>query len=163
MIVPTGSNNVASFPARAVDAGTLPGAIDLGIVSGSLADLHGRSLAVSNDDATQLGWKTGDRVTIQLGDGTPAVLRVAAIFTRALGFGEIVLPRTLAERHVTSAFDDAVFVSGEPGANRNAILARLQALRTADPEIEVVALAAYQGRLAAAAATTRSPSTCCSA
>jgi putative ABC transport system permease protein len=151
VIVVTGGNNVASFPARAVDASTLSGAIDLGVVSGWLGDLHGRSLAVSSDDAQQLGWKIGDRVNIQLGDGTPAALRVAAIFTRPLGFGEIVLPRALAAGHVTSALDDAVFVTSEPGANRKAVLARLQSLQQADPEVEVVTLADYQGRLAAAA------------
>jgi putative ABC transport system permease protein len=151
VIIPTGGGNVGSFPARAVDAATLPGALDLGVVSGSLADLHGRSLAVSSDDARELGWKTGDRVRIQFGDGAPGALRVAAIFTRPLGFGEIVLPRALAERHVTRALDDAVFVTSYPGASRKTILARLQHLRAADPEIEVVTLGDYQRRLAAAA------------
>ena len=151
VIVPTGGGNVGSFPARAVDAGTLSGALDLGVVSGSLADLSGRSLAVSTDDAHALGWKIGDRVRIQLGDGAPTVLRVAAIFTRPLGFGEILLPRTLAARHVTTALDDVVFIASSPGASPKALLGRLESLRTADPAIEVSTLADYQGHLAAAA------------
>ena len=110
--------NLRSFPARAVDASTLESVVDLGVTSGSLADLHGAALAAGAETARTSGWHTGDRVRVWLGDGTPATLRVAAIYDRPLGFGEIVVPRALVERHVTDPLDDAVLVEERPRRRR---------------------------------------------
>ena len=95
--------------------------LDLDVRSGSLADLHGAAVAVGADDARSFGWKVGDRVQIALGDGTPVRLKVVATFARPLGFGEVVLPRSLAARHVTDPLDDAVFVKAAPGADPDAL------------------------------------------
>jgi putative ABC transport system permease protein len=130
VIVTPAATELRFLPARAVDAETLPAVIDLGLASGSLKDLHGAALAVAADDARDFGWHVGERVHLWLGDGTPVTARVAAIFTRPLGFGDIVLPRALVERHVTDARDDAVFVSGGS-------LAALEQLRKANPDLEI--------------------------
>ena len=130
VIVTSAATDLRSLPARAVDVETLPAVIDLGLSSGSLEDLHGAALAVAADDARDFGWHVGERVHVWLGDGTPVTLRVAAIFTRPLGFGDIVIPRALAERHVTDALDDAVFVRGGSRAV-------LEQLRQANPDLEV--------------------------
>ena len=130
--------NLRSFTARGVDTSTLGGVLDLGVKSGSLTDLTGNALAVSTSSATLFGWHIGDQVRIWLGDGTPATLRVAATFTRPLGFGEIVLPRALVARHVTQPLDDAVFVTSEPRTTRRDLMARLQELRQAYPTLEIL-------------------------
>src|SRR5262249_56364586 len=45
-------------------------------------------------------------------DATPGTLRVAAIYSRANGLGDVVLPHALALAHATAALDSAVFVRG---------------------------------------------------
>jgi putative ABC transport system permease protein len=131
VIVDSDPTDLQVLPARAVDPATLTPAVnDLGVVSGSLRDLHGAAMAVAADDAKEFGWHVGDRVRVWLGDGAPATLRVAATLTRPLGFGDIVLPRALAARHVTDAFDDTVFVRGGSRA-------ALEQLRQANPDLEV--------------------------
>ncbi len=105
VVVAADGVNLRALPARGVDPGTLGSVLDLGIRSGSLTDLTGRAIAVSTSSAKSLGWHVGDEVRARLGDGTPMTVRVAATFTRPLGFGEIVLPRALVEQHVTQPLD----------------------------------------------------------
>jgi putative ABC transport system permease protein len=151
VVVAADGTNPRAFPARAVDADTLGQVIDLGIASGSLTDLHGQTLAVSTESASLFGWHTGDRVKVWLGDGTPVTLRVAATYTRPLGFGEIVLPRQLVQRHVTHPLDDAVFVTSDDATDRSTLVAGLEGLKLTNPTLEVTTRAQYQSRLEDAA------------
>jgi len=151
VIVAADGTNLSKYPARAVDAATLAGVQDLGITEGSLADLRGASLAVSTDRARQFGWRTGERVDVLLGDGTPITLRVAATYARPLGFADILLPRALAVPHVTQALNDAIFVSGRPGADRHKLAIGLERLRYANADLVVETSAHYEHALADAA------------
>ena len=151
VVVAADGANLRAFPARGVDAASLTGVVDLGIASGSLNDLHGNALAVGTDGATRFGWHLGDRVRLWLGDGTPVTLRVAATFTRPLGFAEIVLPRALVAGHVTHPLDDAVFVTSEPAARRASVITRLEAFAHKYPGLEVSTRAQYERQLASAA------------
>jgi putative ABC transport system permease protein len=151
VIVAADGTNLRSFPARAVDASTLAGVIDLGVISGSLEALHGRTLGVSTDNAKLFGWHTGDDVTVRLGDGASATLRVVVTYSRPLGFGDIVLPRSLAEQHVTESFDDAVFVRSVPGTDRRAVAAGLERFARVNPAIEITTRPQYESKLEDAA------------
>jgi putative ABC transport system permease protein len=131
--------SLKSVPARGVDPATLRGVLDLGVTSGSLGDVRGDGVAVS----TTLGPRVGDRIALLLGDGTPASPRVVATFTRPLGFGDVLLPRTLVERHVSDSLDDEVFVAADGG--------RLDTLRATYPTLEVLTRAEYRHGLAEAA------------
>jgi putative ABC transport system permease protein len=98
--------------ARAIDPAGAAATMDLGVVRGSLAGLKPGSMAVSELQASSNDWKVGDVATVWLGDGTPAKLRVAAIYARALGFGDVVLDQaTLAP----GAYDQ-VLIRTENGA-----------------------------------------------
>ena len=149
VVIAADGANLRSFPARGVDVSTLGGVIDLDVRSGSLADLTGNALAVGRGSARAFGWHTGDEVKLWLGDGTPVRLRVAATYARPLGFGEIVLPRALVERHVTNPLDDAVFVKAAPGASQADILARLRTLAHGQPTVKVLTGAQYKHQLEA--------------
>lgn len=150
-IVKADGVNPSAVEARGVDASSLVGVLDLDVRSGSLADLHGAALAVGADDAKSFGWKVGDRVQIVLGDGTPVRLKVVATFARPLGFGEIVLPRSLAVRHVTDPLDDAVFVKAAPGTDPDALFGRLSAIERANPTVHVLTRSGLEHELQAAA------------
>ena len=125
--------------ARAVDPATLTQVLDVGVQRGSLDALTGDSLAAGTDAARRFGWHVGDRVPVWLGDGTPVKLRVAAIFTRSLGFAEVLLPRPLAARHATIPVDDLAFVRPEAGAT----LSGLERLAASDARVSVLSRDQY--------------------
>ncbi len=151
VIVAADDGNLVSLPARAVDPATLPATVDLGVTSGSLSRLRGATVAVGVSRAKELGWHVGDRVKLWLGDGTAAFVRVGAIFERPLGFGELVLPRSLAAAHVTDALDDAVFVTTAHGVDEQRVAAALGTLTRDHPAVEVVSRSRYLSELKATA------------
>ena len=151
VVVAAGGTNLRSVAARTVDPDTINGALSLDVVSGSLADLRGDTVAVSTQSAREWGWRMGERVHLWFGDGTPTTLRVAAEFTRPLGFGEVLLPRALVEGHVTQSLDDAVFVSGAPGVGVSELGRTLQTLRGEDPTVRVVSRSDYEATIDRAA------------
>lgn len=113
--------------AQAVDPDGLAATMDLRVREGSMADLRGDAVAVSAIQASSQGWKVGDRASLWLGDGTPATLRVVAIYDRGLGFGDITLPRAAVAGHTRSDLDDQILIRTAPGANVDGALARLAA------------------------------------
>ncbi|MFG1957260.1 FtsX-like permease family protein [Nonomuraea sp. NPDC049028] len=88
------------YGAQAVTADGLGRTMDLGVVSGSLDDLDDDSVAVSRTAAERLGVSAGAKINLTLGDGTPVELRVVAIYSRGLGFGELTLSHALVAGHV---------------------------------------------------------------
>ncbi|MEU3571637.1 FtsX-like permease family protein, partial [Kitasatospora sp. NPDC036755] len=104
--------------------------LDLGVRSGSLADLARGADTVDLDTALagKLGLKAGDRASFWLGDGTQAQLTVVATYERGLGFGQLVVPRAAVAAHAAVAFDSQVLVADAPGADRADVAARLAAL-----------------------------------
>ncbi|MEV6154774.1 FtsX-like permease family protein [Nonomuraea sp. NPDC052129] len=88
------------YGAQAVTADGLGRTMDLGVVSGSLDGLDDGSVAVSRTAAERLGVSAGAKISLTLGDGTPAELRVVAIYSRGLGFGELTLSHALVAGHV---------------------------------------------------------------
>ncbi|MEO3871784.1 FtsX-like permease family protein [Nonomuraea sp. B12E4] len=123
-----------------------PRTLDLGVVSGSVEP---DAAAVSRTAATRLGLTVGDPLRFTLGDGTPATLKVSAVYTRGLGFGDLTLPHSLVSGHV----DDpaGTLLVSAPTLTRDAlaravpgatVLDRAQAAAagTADPQVTLVAL-----------------------
>ncbi|UQU66560.1 FtsX-like permease family protein [Couchioplanes caeruleus] len=112
--------------AQAVDAGGA-GTLDLHVTSGSMAGLGTDGVAVSELQAGSAGWKVGERASFWLGDGTPVELRVAAIYRRGLGFGDVTLPREVVAGHTAKDLDDQVLIRTATGADVDEALASLAA------------------------------------
>ena len=109
--------------AQAIDPQDAAATMDLDVTAGSLAGLDDRSIAVSAMRAGTEGWQVGDQATLWLGDGTPAKLRVAAIYGRGLGFGDVILNAATLAPHRS----DEVLIRTAPGADVDAALARIAA------------------------------------
>ncbi|MBV2156511.1 FtsX-like permease family protein [Kitasatospora sp. SUK 42] len=126
------SGQLGSAPALGVDGdpARLPRVLDLGVRSGSLADL-GRGADTVALDATladALDAKVGERVALWLGDGTAVRPTLVAVYDRGLGFGRALLPRAAVAAHVTAGYDSQVLVADAPGADRAAVAAALGGL-----------------------------------
>lgn len=112
-----GRTKLIQRPAEAVDPDALRRAVDVPVVSGSLADLRDDTIAVSQT------WerRAGQTVTMWLADGTQASFTVAAV----LG------PRSAADAYVTTAHafsapPSKAYVTLRQGTSSEATLTALQ-------------------------------------
>src|SRR4051794_218357 len=112
------------------------GGLDVGVTTGSLARLHGDTIALGHARANAAHAHVGDRVPIMLGDGTRTHATVVAIYTRSLGFGDALLAPELAAGHQTSPLLGTILVqTGETAAvapQLRALAARYPGLRVSD-------------------------------
>ncbi|MFJ9027388.1 FtsX-like permease family protein [Streptomyces sp. NPDC102274] len=123
--------------AYGIDATGLRGTLDLPVASGSLRELRGDTVALSETEALWLGKKVGDRVDLVLGDGTPTKPRVVALYRPNLGFGDVLLPSAVVLPHTTDRLADVVLVATDPGADGNTVATGLSALAKEHPGIAV--------------------------
>jgi putative ABC transport system permease protein len=133
------TNQGDSWRAAGLDAAATHGTLNLDVRAGSLDAVQGDGIAVS-DALAGHGARIGRVLEARLADGTPARLRVVAIYRRANGLGDVVLPRPLAREHATAALDSAVFVAG--GRDR-AVARGLDAIARATPTAVVRSRTAY--------------------
>jgi putative ABC transport system permease protein len=104
------------------------------VTDGSLAGLHGGTIALGRRRADAADAQVGDRVAVALGDGTRTHATVVAIYTRALGFGDALLAPELAAGHLTSPLLGTILVeAGDPAA----VARRLRALAARYPGLRV--------------------------
>jgi putative ABC transport system permease protein len=110
------------------------GGLDVGVTAGSLADLHGDAIALGRRRAEGARAQVGDRVAVMLGDGTRTHATVAAIYTRALGFGDALLAPELVAGHQTSPLLGTILVhTADPAA----VARRLRGLAPRYPGLRV--------------------------
>jgi putative ABC transport system permease protein len=122
-----------TIPAQILSGGR-GGGLDVGVTAGSLAALHGDTVALGRRRADAAHARVGDRVPVMLGDGTRTHAKVVAIYTRALGFGDALLAPELAAGHQTSPLLATILVrTGEPSA----VARRLRALGSRYPGLRV--------------------------
>jgi putative ABC transport system permease protein len=142
-----GLDNFGSpWDAAGLDPAAVPGTLDLDVQAGSLTSLTGGAVAVSSSLARNADIRVGAILNARLADLTRTRLRVGAIYQRALGLGDILLPRPLAEAHAAVDLDSVVFVSGPP-----AIRTALAGLPRSVPAAMVLTRAQYLQTVHAAA------------
>jgi putative ABC transport system permease protein len=112
------------------------GGLDPGVTAGSLAALHGDTIALGQERATAAHAHVGDRVPVMLGDGTRTHATLVAIYTRALAFGDALLAPELTAGHQTSPMLGTILVqTSHPAAvarRLGTLAARYPGLRVGD-------------------------------
>ena len=110
------------------------GGLDVGVTAGSLAALHGDTIALGRERADAAHAHIGDGVSIMLGDGTKTHATVVAIYTRALAFGDALLAPELAAGHQSTPLLGTILVqTGDPAA----VARKLRALAPRYPGLQV--------------------------
>ena len=132
-------NRFGEVAATVVEPAGLTEVLDLDVRRGSLADLGTTGIALSTDRARSARATVGKTVALTLGDGAPARGRVAAIYDRELGFGDVVLTPTMANGHRTSPLLDEILVRTDADASRPAVSASLRSLAARYPGLTVEA------------------------
>ena len=111
-------DSVEPTPAKAIEPAQAESTLDLGVTQGRITDVGPGSMAVSELAASTNGWKLGETASLWLADGTPAKLRVAAIYRRGLGFGDVILDSRTAPGPFDQMLirtEDGADLSGLPG------------------------------------------------
>ena len=104
-----GERNPAT--AEAIDTSDAATARGLRAHTGSLDDLHGRTIAMSRTYTFDSGYRLGDKVRVAFKGHEPVVLRVVAVVDDAPSlYGELLVPQTLSQTE-----PDRWFVIPQPG------------------------------------------------
>lgn len=101
------------YRAQGLSSEDLALTVDPGIVSGTLSLEDGFG-AISALAADQRGLAVGSEFTVTMGDGVPVTLKVSAIYSRHLGFGDLLLPYPVVASHVDTPLAGSVLVAGTP-------------------------------------------------
>ncbi|WP_203732299.1 FtsX-like permease family protein [Streptomyces sp. SID12501] len=98
------------YPSQGLSTDGLQKNWDPDVSEGTLAGFGSGSVALSEVAADHLGKKPGDSLKITLGDGTVVTLKVAAVYARGLGFGDLTMAHDLVVRHVDNPLASSVLV-----------------------------------------------------
>ncbi|WP_329813464.1 ABC transporter permease [Streptomyces sp. JV185] len=105
------ADRLQSLPAQGVK-GALSN-LDPGVKAGSLKSLRGKNTVALSSNVGSAA-DVGSTVSLRLGDGTLIHPKVAAVYDRGQGFGDVLLPHDVVAAHVTDAgHDDYLLVKGE--------------------------------------------------
>jgi putative ABC transport system permease protein len=125
------------FSASGVSAEDLSRNLDVAVKTGNVANLSGNTVALSEGLAQAMNARVGSNVSLWLGDGSLEHLSVVAIYTRGLGFGDVMLPYALVASHVTAPLDSTILVKAN-GSSAESLEATLHSLQQNYPDMQVV-------------------------
>jgi putative ABC transport system permease protein len=101
--------------ASAIDGPALSQIMDLEETHGSVADVVGGTVALSESYAEDHGWTVGDMVPVAYADGAREELRLAAVYDARDLFGDVLISRDTWAPHALQEQDFAVFIDLAPG------------------------------------------------
>ena len=99
------------------DPAALATAVDVGVTSGSVADLTDDEIAVSDATADANGWGLGDTLRVTFADGASTDLAVAATYDVSDIVGGYVLPSETYAPHTRQPVDSTVVVDLADGTS----------------------------------------------
>jgi putative ABC transport system permease protein len=120
------------------DPGDLAGAVDVGVTSGSVADLSNDEIAISDATADANGWALGDTLPVTFADGARTDLTVGATYDVSDIVGGYVLPSETYAPHTRQPVDSTVvidLVDGTSLADGKAAVEGVAA-NYGDPDVE---------------------------
>jgi putative ABC transport system permease protein len=126
-----------TLPAMVADPAGLDQVLDVDVRAGSLAALRNDEIAISRYQSRSGDVRLGDRVTAMLGDGHARRVRIAAVYERGLGFGDVVIPRAAAAGHLTNPLASTVLVDVAAGVAPAEVAQRLQRLTARYPGLTI--------------------------
>jgi putative ABC transport system permease protein len=129
------SNDDEGWPVIGVTATGVSQTNAVAPLAGSLTELSGNTVALPDTVAKELGRGVGDRLTLRLGDGTDADVKVAATFAARPGFENFLLPASLVAPHTTVGLAPQILVRAAPGAGD--LAQRLREVTAAEPGVVV--------------------------
>ncbi|AXG79750.1 ABC transporter permease [Streptomyces paludis] len=104
------------YNATAVAAGDVEKVFNIITVSGSMDSLSRNEIAVTEDLAKTNGWKPGDTVPAEFGDGKTQDLKIGAVFKEIDFLGRMLTSTELADAHTVKPYITEIWVKMDGGA-----------------------------------------------
>lgn len=130
-----GSQSDEGWTLQGVTAAGAAATTPVTTVDGALTDLTGATVAVQDDHARSLGVGLGDELTLRLGDGAAATVRVVATFDAADDYDTLLLPAGLLAAHTTTGGVHEILVAAE--GDPDAVVDEVEQLAAATPGLAV--------------------------
>lgn len=132
-------------PVLGIEPSTWFQVLGVGNIEGSPSDMVAGTLGVQKDYAEKRGWKLGDTIPVYFGATGRQDLKVALIYERNIGQGNIWLPLATFEPNQLPIFnsDYQIFVKGKDGVPKGEVRAQLEALVKDLPTVTVQDLQEY--------------------
>jgi len=129
-----------------VDPKTVEEVLNLGIMSGSVADLGPDGVLLSAAAATAHGWKVGDPVPVEFAATGPQVLTVRGVYGTNTGFvaDDYVISRATHEANAADRLDGAALVKVADGADVQVVQDRITAALAKHPDAKVLDRQGYE-------------------
>ena len=132
-----GSHPDRPWPVRGVDGAGASAVLGNRVVSGDLAGLVGKTIALPARTAEELRIGVGDAVRFRFGDGAGAELRVVATYDDRPGYESLILPADLLGAHTTARTARMVLVASADGSRGVSLAASVRAALAGSPGVEV--------------------------
>ncbi|WUI00833.1 ABC transporter permease [Spirillospora sp. NBC_00431] len=134
--------DLENYSIQGVTTAGLDRTMDLDVREGSLRNLNPSTIAVSATAADRLDVRPGDRLRLNLGDGTPVQPTVVAVYERGLGFGDLTVSHDLLAAHVDDPRGTLLIAGTPPPGLPTTDAADLaEARATTNAEVNHVAMA----------------------
>ncbi|WP_439675642.1 FtsX-like permease family protein [Embleya sp. MST-111070] len=114
-------------PMQGVDVDAGPATVGVTASAGSLAELHGDTVALPRALARSIHRGLGDTIRLRLGDGASADVRVVALFESRPGYDTMLLPVSLLAPHTTDGLPAQILVRAAEGTDPDRLVASLGA------------------------------------
>lgn len=126
-----GSGNTMDL--RGVSADGVQQTIALDSLTGSIGDLRGNTVALSDKQAKNFGVHIGDNLKIHFGDGTAADPRVVATYADNPQEEYLLLPSDVLAPHTTAGLPTKILVRADANADLGRIQSHLDSVAAAVP------------------------------
>ena len=110
-----------------INPATVEGVFDIGLISGSYADLTAETIFVSQEYANNQDSKLGDTIEVTLADAQIKALKIAGIYTYDEIAGKYTVSRDLIKDSSVISFDLGVFIKLKPSVSDESARSELQA------------------------------------
>ena len=110
-----------------INPATVEGVFDIGLISGSYADLTAETIFVSQEYANNQDAKLGDTIQVTLADAQIKALKIAGIYTYDEIAGKYTVSRDLIKDSSVISFDLGVFIKLKPSVSDESARSELQA------------------------------------
>ncbi|WKU45242.1 FtsX-like permease family protein [Streptomyces sp. VNUA116] len=131
-----GNENKKGLPLQGVSAEGAAQTLNITPSAGSLEALRGDTVALPEAVAHRMHRTVGDTITLVLGDGERADVRVVALFKGREGFDTALTSAELLAPHTTAGLPAQLLVRAAPGAG-DRLRADLTAFAAQHPELKV--------------------------
>ncbi|CAM5517555.1 ABC transporter permease [Streptomyces abikoensis] len=130
-----GDENKKGLPLQGVSAQGVAQTLAVKATAGSLDGLRGNAVALPESVAHRMHRTVGDTITLRLGDGQRADVRVAALFAGREGFDAALTSAELLAPHTTAGLPAQLLVRS--AGDRDRLTADLAALAARHPGLKV--------------------------